>query len=616
LNSPYAPVVPAEFELRPDGTLYSSRFDDVYASAHGALEQARHVFLAGNELPERWRQQKNFTVVETGFGAGRNFLATWQAFRKSAPADGRLHFVSVEKHPFRREDLARIYARHPELAALTQQLYLQWPVLLPGFHRLHFEFGRVNLTLLFGDAVQMLAQLQASAHAFMLDGFAPARNDTMWSDALFQEVARLAAPGATFATYTVAAKVRRGLSTVGFAVQKRAGFASKHEMLAGTFEEFAAAPTGSSPRDALVVGAGLAGTSCAEALIRRGWTVQLFERHPAPAQEASGNPAGLVRPVVSADWNTHSRFTTAGFLYATRHYRQLQALGHGISKGEGGVLQLARDAQRFEKQQALGEAFSLPADLVRTVDRQAASDLAGVLTAGAGWWFPEAMWARPATMCQANVQRASAALTIQYGSAIASIERAGDQWHVHDADGGTRASAPVLVLANALDACLLEPLKWLPIRPVRGQVSLVPPTKTQVLKIAVSGDGYVTPILEGWHCVGASFNEGMTEPGERIEDHAANLERLARMLPGYAEGVHASDLKGRVAFRTMAKDRLPIVGSLGPEGLYGCLALGSRGMTWSALAAELLASQINGEPLPVERDLVAGLGPQRFAPQS
>jgi len=609
----HAPIEPAEPQFRGDGTLYSARFEDVYASARGALEQARHVFLAGNGFPERWRRQKAFTIVETGFGAGLNFLATWQQWKATASADSRLHFVSVEKHPFRRDDLAKVYARYPELAHLTRQVFLQWPVLLPGFHRMHFEGGRLTLTLLLGDVAPMLGQLEATADAFLLDGFAPARNAEMWTPEVFAHVARLAGPGATCATYTVAGNVREGLAAVGFEVEKRPGFGSKRDMLAGAFKSEGAARPRPTERHALVIGAGLAGTTCAERLAQRGWTVDLFETHAAPAQEASGNPAGLIRPVVSADWNTHSRFTTSGYLYSTRHHAELENAGYGMTHGQGGVLQLARDAGRFEKQQRLVDAFRLPSDFLRTMQSAEASELAGMPVTGAGWWFPNAVWADPASMCRASLSACGSSVRARYGTPIASIEYRGDAWHVLDASGRSLGNAPVLVIANAHHALSFEQTRSLPLRPVRGQVSLIPARKRHPLKVAVCGDGYVTPSINGSHCVGASFNEGVLETAERVEDHAANLGRLERMLPGFGADVDAASLKGRVAFRTMARDRLPVVGPVGPEGLFACLALGSRGMTWSAIAGELLASQIGGEPLPLERDLVSALDPRRFA---
>ncbi|HWA13435.1 MAG TPA: FAD-dependent 5-carboxymethylaminomethyl-2-thiouridine(34) oxidoreductase MnmC, partial [Burkholderiales bacterium] len=448
--------------------------------------------------------------------------------------------------------------------------------------------------------------------AFYLDGFAPARNEAMWSEAVFREVARLAAPGATCATYTVAAKVRTGLAAAGFSVEKRRGFAAKQEMLAGAFQGAGRARPALSARRAIVIGAGLAGTSCAQALVRRGWSVQMIERHAGPAQEASGNPAGLIRPVVSGDWNTHSRFTTAGFLHAARGLEALQSAGHGILRGQGGVLQLARDDARFRRLQEIVGQFALPGDFVRTVDQSQASDLAGTPAGAPGWWFPGAMWASPASMCASAIAAAGAGLEQRYGVEAASIARTGEDWEVHGASGAVLARAPTLVVANAAQARWFEPAARLPLRAVRGQISFVPERKSGVPRIAVSGDGYVTPPVNGRLCVGASFNEGMMEAAERGEDHEANLARLQRMLPAVAAGQEAGLLRGRVAFRAMAKDRLPMVGPLGPEGLFACLALGSRGMTWSTLAAELLGSQVCGEPLPLEQDLVAGLDPRRF----
>lgn len=612
----YQPIIPATLAFRADGTLFSEQFDDVYASAHGSLEQARHVFLDGNGLPERWQSRASFVIVETGFGGGLNFLATWRLWKQTAPPGARLHFISVEKHPFNGGDLLRIHADFPEIAPLARELHDSWPVLLPGFHRLHYDGGRVNLTLLLGDAEEMLAQLDAAADAFFLDGFAPARNAEMWDAGVFAQIARLAKPGATCATYTVAAAVRDGLSMAGFAVEKQPGFASKRDMLAGTFAGTCELTPEPSPKRAIIIGAGLAGTTCAQRLVCRGWTISLFEAHSAPAQEASGNPAGLIRPVVSADWNTHSRFTTAGYLYTTRHYRDISAVGHAVVQGEGGVIQLARDALRFEKQQRLVDDFRLPADFLRTVQADEASDLAGAPVNGAGWWFPDAVWAQPASMCRASLSAAGAALKARYETPIASIERREGQWHVLDAGGRTLDCATVLILANASAALAFAQGGSLPLRPVRGQVSLAPARPEHPLKIAVCGDGYVTPAIDGLHCVGASFNEGVLDPAERTEDHAGNLGRLERMLPGFAAGLDPASLGGRVAFRTMARDRLPVAGAMGEPGLYACLALGSRGMTWSALAAELVASQIHGDPLPLERELVAALAPRRFGSQS
>lgn len=621
MSRDFQPIVPAAASFSTDGTLYSPQFDDIYASSQGTLAQAQHVFLNGNDLPERWHKAGCFTIVETGFGAGLNFLATWRTLRELPSVSTRLHFISVEKHPFHLAGLERIHERYPELRDIAEQLRERYPPLLPGFHRLHFDGGRLTLTLLFGDAVPMLRQLQARADAFFLDGFAPAKNPQMWSQEIFAELARLANPGATLATYTVAAAVCHGLTEAGFAVEKRAGFARKREMLCGRFCRPATDAAPRKDRRAIIIGAGLAGTSCAQRLAERGWSVQLIERHRAPAQEASGNPAGLVRPVFSLDWNTHSRFTSAAFLYAIRHQTALEKLDRRPIHGEGGVLQLARDPNHFDKQQRIVEQFALPADLVKVMQPREAAELAGVPVAGPACWFPSAVWANPASMCRSNLGGSGGFVGFLYGHDVAGLRYGDGRWEVLDGSGEVLAAAPVVVLANACTASRFSQAAWLPLRPVRGQVSLMRQRPGRNLGIAVCREGYVTPAIDGMHCFGASFNEGMLEQEIRSEDHMANLRRLEAMLPGFGDGIAPEMLGGRVAFRAMSADRLPVLGALsdprsqdmsGEDGLFACLALGSRGMTWAALAAEIVASRITGEPMPVEKSLLSALDPSRF----
>lgn len=227
------PLVPARLAFAADGTPYSDTFDDVYHSADGGLGQARHVFLAGNDLPRRWQGRERFVILETGFGLGLNFLATWAAWRADPQRCARLHFVSCELHPFSREDLATLHARWPELAPLAAELQARWPVLTPGLHRLHLDSGRVTLTLYLGDARDGLDRLTLRADAFYLDGFSPARNPELWSERIFHLLASLAAADATLATWSVAGHVREGLRRAGFELKKSPGFGGKRQMLRG-----------------------------------------------------------------------------------------------------------------------------------------------------------------------------------------------------------------------------------------------------------------------------------------------------------------------------------------------------------------------------------------------
>lgn len=234
-----AALIPARLQLSADGTPFSAAYDDVYHSAHGGPAQASHVFLAGNGLPERWRGCERFTVLETGFGLGLNFLATWSAWAADPERCPHLHFVSVEKHPFVAADLASAHAAWPQFAIPAAELRAGWPPLEKGTHTLPLAGGAVTLTLIFGDAVAALPQLATTtaiaADAFFLDGFSPAKNPELWSPTLFQSLAALAAPQATLATWSVAGHVRAGLAAAGFALEKRPGFAGKRQMLCGRY---------------------------------------------------------------------------------------------------------------------------------------------------------------------------------------------------------------------------------------------------------------------------------------------------------------------------------------------------------------------------------------------
>jgi tRNA 5-methylaminomethyl-2-thiouridine biosynthesis bifunctional protein len=600
----YRPVVPAEAAYATDGTPYSDSFEDVYHSAAGGLEQARHVFLAGNGLPGAWQGRERFVVLETGFGLGLNFLATWQAWRQDPARCDRLHFVAVEKHPFRATDLAALHRRWPELAACSRQLTEHWPSLVPGLHRLHFEDGRITLTLAFGDAVDLLPKLSLQADALYLDGFSPPKNPAMWSAAVAQQLFRLAAPGATLATWSVAEEVMARLAAAGFQLAKRPGFGTKRYMLA------ASRPGGRSSvaagdRRVAVIGAGAAGSSAARRLAARGFQVTVLEQAPQPGQGASGNTAGVFRPLPSAGDAPLARLLRAGFLYGRRHLAALPGVRYGLT----GVLHLARDAAHETTQRQIVATQAPPAEFCRFVEREEAARLAAWPVEIGGWWFAGGGWINPPSLCRANL----AGIEVRHGLAVDRLERSHDgRWRLWAADGQCLAEAPVVVLANGIDAPRLAP--GLPLRIGRGLVSHLPEQAVPAFGIVATRNGYVTPAVDGIHCAGATMAADDLDPAARLADHQENLLRLDAILPGYGAGLDPASLGGRVGFRPMSPDRLPLVGPLSAsDGLYLINGFGARGLVFAALCGELLAAQLAGEPLPLEADLVQALDPGRFS---
>jgi tRNA 5-methylaminomethyl-2-thiouridine biosynthesis bifunctional protein len=591
-----------------NGTAFSPEFQDVYHSRDGALAQARHVFLAGNALPERWRGGASFTVLETGFGIGVNFLATWDAWRAHGERPRRLHFVSVENRPFGREALREALAPFEEVAPLARALVAALPPALAGFHRLHFDGGRVILTLLLGDGCQLLPQLVGRADALYLDGFSPARNPDLWTPEVVRELARLARPGATLATWTVAGGVRTALADAGFRLEKRSGFAAKREMLCGVREGAAEAARSPSERRAIVVGGSLAGTLVADRLASRDWDVEVLEA----GTDRTPPAAGLVRPIANLRDALNARISRGAFLYALQHFRALQHEGYHLAWNRCGVLQLAGDADEAARFAAIAASQDYPAELLEFVDAARAAAIAGRPVRGPGWWFPGGAVVSPASLGVACDARAGEQVRRRMGTRVERIEREGRDWRAYGADGRVIAEAPILVLANAHDARRLLPGAGLRLARVRGQLTYLPPAPSRTLDVVVSGSGYLAPRLEGGHVAGATYGHDDDDHSVRPVDHAENLARAEAMVPGFAAGLDPAALEGWTGFRTTVPDRLPIVGAFAEDGAYAFTGLGSRGLLWGPLGAEAIASALEDEPLPWARDHGGAVSPRRF----
>lgn len=620
------PFQPAHLAFRDDGTPYSPTYDDVYHSSAGGLEQARHVFIAGNRLSQRWQGRERYIIVETGFGQGLNFLATWQAWRADPRRGARLHFVSTELHPFQQSDLATLHAQWPELAELSAQLRAHWPALAPGFHRLHLDDGAVVLTLLFGDARETLAQLHCRADAFYLDGFSPAHNPEMWSPAVLSRLGELAAPGATIATWSVNGQVRAALAEAGFQCRKIAGFGPKRQMLTG---EHPGHGSTKAPKDhALVIGAGLAGSSIANRLAERGWRVDVIDEAERPGQGASGNLAGVLRPLPSLDDNRLARLTRAGTLYGLAHLKRLEAQGLAPRWGATGVLHLARDPRHEEKQREIARQHGYGDDTLRFVERDEAAHLAGWPVAFGGWWFPHAAWVRPPSLCDANLAAWPSGIIPHFTRRMALLKYRDGMWSAIDAHGALIARAPVAILANGAGIIDVPQARALPVRSARGQVAHLP-APAIAPKVVVCRLGYVSPAIDGIVSAGATFSVDDDDTGLRERDHRENLAKLDFILPGYSAQLDPeAPPEGRVGFRPASPDRLPMVGAVPAvdavdrataladiprhPGLYAVSGFGARGLVWAALVAEVLASQLDGEPVPLERELVDAIDPARY----
>lgn len=648
------PVTHAQLDWDDQGRPHSRVFDDVYFSDQSGLEETRYVFLEQNRLQARFAALPaggRLVIGETGFGTGLNFLCAWQLFEQHAVAGARLHFVSVEKYPLSHADLQRALLLWPELQPFAAQLLAQYIAIHPGFQRLVLDNGRVTLTLLIGDALEQLPQLDAQIDAWFLDGFAPAKNPDMWTAELFAELARLAAPGSTISTFTSTGWVRRLINAAGFKMKRTPGIGHKWEILRGEFLGWPAEtplPTVGKPwfarpaplhgeRSALVIGGGLAGCTTAASLAARGWNVSLLERHARLAEEASGNPQGVLYLKLSAHGTALSQLILSGFGHTRR---LLEHLHRGVDWDGCGVLQLAFNAKEAERQAQLAAAFA--PGLLQPLDQAQAQARAGVALEHGGLFFPEGGWVHPPALCEWQARHPL--INVLTHHEALELQRVDGQWQALAGDT-LLASATVVVLAGAAEIKRFPFSAELPLKRIRGQITRLAQTPdSQALATVVCAEGYVAPARLGEHTLGASFDFKSDDLTPTVAEHVGNLEMLQEISVDLAHRLNADtlaadQLEGRAGFRCTSPDYLPIIGPLAdralfdqayaalrkdarqpPEaecpwldGVYINSGHGSRGLVTAPLCAELLAAWLEDEPLPLPRSVADACHPNRFA---
>ena len=533
------------------------------------------------QLTEHWHGRARYTVFDSDHGDGRRFTELVEAWRADPQRPARLHVIA--------------------LAGGLQ----------PGFHRIPQPDANVTLDLIAAPLEGALTQLNAHLDAIRLHA--------VDGTDFVRPLARLTTLGAWLTAPGLDGGQRAALQAQGFVFDGDgdAVFASRKPRL----------PVTPPPeRRALVLGAGVAGCAAAARLCARGWQVTLIERHPHAAMEASGNLAGIFMPLLSRDDNIPTRLTRAAYLYALRYWQGLGGIGRAFDGAQCGVLQLARDAGHAAVSRAIAAEGTVPGDFARWLEPDQAAALLGLPAPDGGWLFPQGGWARPASVCAAMLASCGGLLATRFGAGDVRLERDGDDWLARAGDGTALGRAPTVVLASGAGARHMAQTQDLPLQALRGQVTHLAPEHAPQLPLVLCREAYLTPSGSGVTCAGATYDLD-DDPQLRAASHEENVERL-RALVSDPDAARGAPLLGRVGFRCVAPDRLPLVGRL-PDfaaagaterlrdvprhpGLHGLLGYASRGLIWAPLAAELLAAQLEGEPLPLEMALVDALDPARF----
>ncbi|MEJ6078892.1 FAD-dependent 5-carboxymethylaminomethyl-2-thiouridine(34) oxidoreductase MnmC [Vibrio sp. 1-Bac 57] len=660
---------------------YSTMFDDIYFNNNQGHCESQYVFFEGNHLAHRWVnfKQKQFCIVETGFGSGLNFLNSAQQFINFKKNNiekplQRLHFISFEKYPLTSNDIQLSLKKLPQFSNLLESLVVQYPMPLLGCHRLFFDGGNIILDLWFGDINEQIDNLSNThngiADAWYLDGFNPSTNPDMWHLALFKKMVALSNPQATLATFTAAGFVRRALNESGFIMQKRKGYGKKREMLVGYIPEanpidnhvaFSTGTTRATPNqadDIAIIGGGIAGLCSALALAKRDHKVTVYCAESTLGTGASGNLQGALYPLLNGQHDALGQLFSNAYQFALNFYHEVNQ-HHPFSHQFNGLIQLAYDSSSTKKLQKIKEA-GLPEQLVHWIDTNSTNQLAGLEIDHPALYYPRAGWLSPRQLINSLAQLLAEYdnVTIHCNHHIEQIsynQHANDneQWILKRKRTSISKNAQpentldislqttpeqsqtenvtentdtfkhqTLVIAAGFDSLNFQQCRAVPLSAARGQVSHIDSTpELTALKRTLCHEGYLTPEIAAQHCMGATFKRHDSDTAYRETEQTDNHQKLKKCITDktWVDNIVLND-QAHTAIRCTTRDHFPYVGELTDydslkksyemdesatypiaslPNAYLLTGLGSRGLCSAPLLAEILASKINKESLPV-----------------
>ena len=650
----------AKIHFNQENTPVSDKFDDVYFSNQDGLAETHYVFLEGNQLWERWvnYQESHFVIAETGFGTGLNFFAVttlFREFRQKYPDSPlkRLYFISFEKYPLLLDALQQAHLAYPQFSHLAQHLQQNWLNPIQGCYRFHFD--ETTLDLWFGDVAENLPQLgdymNGKIDAWFLDGFAPSKNPDMWNEQLYQQMFRFTKPQGTFATFTAASAVRKGLENAGFNMTKRKGFGKKRECLSGqkTQEKptalsapwFHSQPANLNKQDIAIIGGGIASLCTAISLVKRGAKITIYCEAEQTALNASGNKQGAFYPQLSDDNERNIRFYIHAFAYGHQFLQWAIQQQIEFEHEFCGVALCAYNEKTESKLNKIAD-LNLPSDLYQSLSQSELSEKVGLPLPFGGAFIPQGAWLAPRQLVQhtfAFLEKQG--VHIKTSQKVTALSQTENGWQITTAENETFCHE-VIVLANGHKLTEFEQTQKLPLYPVRGQVSQIPTSeKLLKLKTVLCYDGYLTPVDQAKtsHCIGASHVRDNATREFSLTEQQENQQKIQQNIPEeWTKEVDTSGNLARIGVRCSVRDLTPMMGAVphfsaqqtqyqnlfnlrrrkqpveqaeNYPNLYLIGALGSRGLTSAPFLSETLASLIYGEPLPMSEDLIHNLMPNR-----
>ncbi|HMV42156.1 MAG TPA: bifunctional tRNA (5-methylaminomethyl-2-thiouridine)(34)-methyltransferase MnmD/FAD-dependent 5-carboxymethylaminomethyl-2-thiouridine(34) oxidoreductase MnmC, partial [Leptospiraceae bacterium] len=604
----------------------------MYWSNQGGPNEKEHVFLHGNNIVDRLSLKKKFSIFEFGFGSGLNFFILRKQIRKMR-ITSRICYYSIEKYPLPVEIIQTILKKLDHSDFDQNDFISFYSKLSSGFNSIYFPAENLELVLIINDVIDILPTFHAKIDAWYLDGFSPSKNPEMWTKEIFSFIKRNSKQDATFSTYTTAKIVREGLSEVGFNIEKSVGFGQKKEMLKGQIPIsqqkikdkpwYRSSNFKSNSKNVIIIGGGLAGTALAFALSREGYHSTILEKGESIACGASGNPAGMFAPILTGDdselmdWSLHAFFKFVKFLK-----------------------EIVGDSSEFYKQVGVVQKLSgeVEYNLYKTIVERLTSlqDLTDLYNQDDEYFirFKDAGWINPGKLCETYIELAREYCNVKLYAQVSKIESIESGWKVFLSSGDT-LSSEIVVLANSFS--IQELLPWFHFyNKVRGQIVFYPSANIafNLKNVFLHKDGYMIPNIKDYNVIGSTFDPNNSSSDLSIEDNLHLLQKLKNHFSEIDIRM-AEKINGRVGFRAMTTDHLPIIGPI-PDldyfsevysdlwksniykdypngkylsGLYLNCGHGSRGILNTFLAAHIITSMITGNPSNIKQELLNRIHP-------
>ena len=578
--------------------LFSEEYDDFYSSLKGAVEECKHVFIEGNNLTNRFKELKQnatFFIGELGFGVGINFITTCSEWLKHTSDNQRLEFYSFDKYLFKPEHFKKIVSAHTELSEYILEYESNYPKNIEGIQRISLFKGRIILNLILGDISTTQTYLEQidTIDAWFFDGFSPSKNPELWTKQLFSKINNSCHANSTFSTYSSSGYVKKNLKDAGFSYEKVKGFSHKRHMLKG-LSSSRKEKTSLKGLKVAVIGSGIAGCTVSYFLSKQGIEVDLYEQEEDICSGASSHELLVTYPRLSAHDTPYGRFNLHAYVFATNFYESLQT----SAWQQTGVLVLNHDSDSNKKQDSLIQSRNDNL-IFEALDSKEASQVAGIEIITPAMLYRDAGYILPKQICKELIEHPK--INLQLSTTIKEVIESGNKVSLI-IDDKTEKYDFVCLCAGS-DTEKIYKLEGFSKK--RGQVTHIKSKHIfSEINLPICGKGYISPEINNIHVVGSSYSD--IDTFEVLEEeHQHNLDNLKVINNEQAE------IKtGKVGFRAVSKDHMPVVGNQGRVFVNTCH--GSRASVTAPICADIVSSLISGKAPPLEKRELDSLSPNRF----